>query len=279
MWHGALVRSGYRWRLERGYIAPVRADRVLASDYTALSGGAHLPEQVASLRSFIRRVGQPRRTLIISDGTHTESDRAILKRQFSHLEIVDWQEIAGDLSPALRRYAQSHPHGVKLAVMRRMPQDRTTVYADSDVLFLGGSAPLHTALEAGPVRYMRDADRVGGDMRLVDRWGGNEHSANAGFVIIRPHLDWDYGMHLLESLRGEPAWNTEQTICHLVLRRAGAVPLSDQHFVLTLEDKWMYSDHAAPLSNRAARHYVGPVRHKFWQALAKQLSDFRITQI
>jgi hypothetical protein len=51
----------------------------------------------------------------------------------------------------------------------------------------------------------------------------------------------------------------------------GAKPLDPQRFVLQRDDQFIYRDrHLGP--PLALRHYVNPVRHKFWTALARSRS-------
>jgi hypothetical protein len=49
---------------------------------------------------------------------------------------------------------------------------------------------------------------------------------------------------------------------------AGAAPLDPVKFVLQLDDQFELSDrYASP--GLVLRHYVNPVRHKFWSTLAR----------
>ena len=50
----------------------------------------------------------------------------------------------------------------------------------------------------------------------------------------------------------------------------GAVALDPGKFVLQLDDQFIYRDRYASASI-AIRHYVNPVRHKFWTALAHRI--------
>jgi hypothetical protein len=46
----------------------------------------------------------------------------------------------------------------------------------------------------------------------------------------------------------------------------GALPLDATRYVLQLDDQFIYPDRYAG-ARLVLRHYVNPVRHKFWTAL------------
>ncbi|MBA2744409.1 MAG: hypothetical protein H0U43_08930 [Chthoniobacterales bacterium] len=51
-----------------------------------------------------------------------------------------------------------------------------------------------------------------------------------------------------------------------------AEPLDPERFVLQLDDQFVFRDRHAK-SSLVLRHYVNPVRHKFWTTLASPLPD------
>ena len=53
---------------------------------------------------------------------------------------------------------------------------------------------------------------------------------------------------------------------HLTMHANGARALDSQKFVLQLDDQFVYRDRYAS-REIVLRHYVNPVRHKFWTAL------------
>jgi len=80
-------------------------------------------------------------------------------------------------------------------------------------------------------------------------------------------LDWSVGLDRLQNLNGEPNFFTNQTVTHLCMHANGARSLDPQKFVLQSDDQTIYRDKYAK-SSLVMRHYVNPVRHKFWLTLA-----------
>ena len=68
------------------------------------------------------------------------------------------------------------------------------------------------------------------------------------------------------KLDGPPTFFTNQTMTHLTMRAHGARALDSKKFVLQLDDQFVYRDRYAS-REIVLRHYVNPVRHKFWTAL------------
>ena len=55
---------------------------------------------------------------------------------------------------------------------------------------------------------------------------------------------------------------------HLTMHTNCALPLDDRKYVLQLDDQFVYPDRYAG-RDLALRHYVNPVRHKFWTTIAR----------
>ncbi len=58
---------------------PVKSPRSLALDAYAYSSEQMVPEQIRSIRSFLRHVGRPKSFTIISDGSHTTRSIRLLQ--------------------------------------------------------------------------------------------------------------------------------------------------------------------------------------------------------
>jgi hypothetical protein len=67
-------------------------------------------------------------------------------------------------------------------------------------------------------------------------------------------------------LEEAPTFFTNQTMTHLAMHANDAQPLDPRRFVLQLDDQFIYRDRYAG-RQLALRHYVNPVRHKFWTSL------------
>jgi hypothetical protein len=232
------------------------------------SGEAALPEQVASIRSFLRHVGRPVHFTVVSDGTHSEPSRRLLKNLDPSVSVSDASEwIPKDLPDEIYPYLKTHPTGRQLALIMSLPRNAPVLYLDSDVLFFAGANDLHAYVEARdvPAFYLADC-RFSGDERLLrDPEEGND-PVNTGFLLLFQKLDWSASVQRFLELEGEPNFFTNQTMTHLTMHANGAAPFDPRKYVLQLDDQFIYPDrHANP--RIALRHYVNPVRHKFWTSL------------
>ena len=262
---GRAVRTVYRALLpsigrRRGV---KRADFPI--DVVAFSGEAALPEQVASIRSFLEYVGQPRHFTVVSDGTLTRRSSAILKTLSPAVSVSDFEQwLPKKLPSEIYPYLTSYPTGKQLAVIMSLPMERTTLYIDSDVMFFAGATDLFQLVEEqrGPALYLADC-RLSADERLFRSSTEKSNPVNTGALLLFEKLDWAPAVRRFVELTGPPNFFTNQTMTHLTMHLNGAFPLDDQKYVLQLDDQFVYGDrYAGP--HLALRHYVNPVRHKFW---------------
>lgn len=246
----------------------LRPSRDIPFEVYSYSSERALPEQVASIRSFLRHAGRPAKFTVISDGTHSPRSLALLQAldpavavsQFTH-----W--IPKDCSGALRSYLTGHPTGRQLALIMSLPVAGPALYVDSDVLFFPGASGL-TALtsSAAPAMYLADC-QLSADERLLRGPEEKQKPVNTGVLFLSGKLDWSRGIARFLELDGAPNFFTNQTIVHLTMHANGALPLDPRKFILQLDDQFIHRDRHAG-SEIALRHYVNPVRHKFWTALA-----------
>ena len=236
----------------------------------AYSGEAALPEQVASIRSLLRYAGRPTKFTIVSDGTYTTRSLDLLRSADKCVAISsagDW--VPGDGSGKLRQYLTNHPTGKQLALIMSLPVNGPTLYIDSDVLFFQGAAVL-AALnsdDTAPARYLADC-QVSADERLFRDPAERENPVNTGVVFLSRKLDWQVGINRFLELEDEPNFFTNQTITHLAMHANNALPFDARKFVLQLDDQFVFPDrYAGPAI--ALRHYVNPVRHKFWTSIGR----------
>ncbi|MGE3310679.1 MAG: hypothetical protein AB7O66_11975 [Limisphaerales bacterium] len=238
-----------------------------ATDATlyAFSGTRDLPEQVASLKSFLRHAADPKRIVIVGDGTHTESDRAVLRSVHPRLETVPWDSFLGHAVPeVLLAYARAHPLGKKIAVLLSVPASGPWVFSDSDILFFPGAADLRERLAPGrnDVEYLEDC-YPSLDGRLIRDEAEKEAPVNSGFVIVHRPLDWSEALERFAGMSGEPGYFTEQTLFHLTIRRSGGRALPKDRYVIQSDDQWIARDlHTGP--DVALRHYFSSLRYKMW---------------
>ena len=263
------IRRAYRARLVSIVTRPLPDAPALDAEVYSHSSGPHVPEQVASMRSFLGRVGRPRRWIVVSDGSHARSDVEILRKVDRAVEVVDHRDFRSpDLPPAVLHYAERHHFGRKLAVEMSLPVDDSAIYTDDDVLYFSGG-PLRDLLGArsAPARYLPDCDDDFLDDRMLAQPDERRRPVNGGFMLLHRPLQWDTAVDRLARIGGEPRYFSEQTALHLAMHATGAAPLDPELFVLTGEDRWGYRDVWAD-RNIALRHYVLPTRFKFWLRVA-----------
>ncbi len=263
----AAVRAAYAVALPYLPAPTVRQTETLPFEVFSYSGEAALPEQIASIRSLLKHAGQPRKITIVSDGTHTAGSRALLRRLDPRLVIAQPSDyVPRDVPARLHAYLTGHPTGKQLALMMALPTDGPALYLDSDVLFFAGAHALVAELtaSAGPAAFLADC-QLSADERILRSSAERENPVNSGFVFWRQKLDWASSLERFLEMPGDPVFFTNQTLTHLAMHANGAQPLDSRKFLLQLDDQFAYSDfHTNP--QRIMRHYVNPVRHKFWTA-------------
>jgi hypothetical protein len=268
---GNAVRSLYRALLSSLARRPIAKSAQIALDVFAYSGESALPEQVASIRSFLKYVGRPNRFTIVSDGTLSDHGGDILRSIDSVVALSDsaqWQP--KDLPAGVDRYLTTHPTGKQLALIMSLPVAGPTLYVDSDVLFFSGARDLNGLAENGgaPAYYLADC-RLSADERLLRGDPEKDRPVNTGVLLLFEKLDWSLGLRRFLELDGEPTFFTNQTMTHLTMHANGALPFDPRKYVLQLDDQFVYPDRYAS-DHLALRHYVNPVRHKFWTNMARR---------
>ena len=265
---GTILRQLYRASLPvivRRRIHPLRS---IALDVFSYSGERALPEQIASLRSFFRHVGRPKSFTIVSDGSY--SDRSVrLLEQFDPAVSVQLSisPPPDQLPEEFRQYLITYPTGKQLALIMSLPANGPALYIDSDVLFFPAAADLVTrsTTKNVPAYYLADC-QFSGDARLLRNSNEQKDPVNTGLLLLFEKLDWSLGIDRFLKLEGKPNFFTNQTITHLTMHANGARPFDAVKYVLQLDDQFIYPDRYAGAA-LALRHYVNPVRHKFWTSL------------
>lgn len=265
---GDLMRRFYRAVLPIIARRKVNPPRSAPIDVFSYSGENTLPEQVASIRSFLRYVGRPKNFTVVSDGSHSERSVQLLERLDPAVSV----QLAMPLPPnhlpeKFRRYLSTHPTGKQLALIMSLPATGPALYIDSDVLFFPSAVDLiGRAGEAGVSAYYLADCQFFGDARLLRSASEEEQPVNTGFLLLFEKLDWSLGISRFLELEGEPNFFTNQTITHLVMHENGARSFDPVKYVLQLDDQFVYPDRYAGAA-LALRHYVNPVRHKFWTSV------------
>lgn len=254
----------------------MRPDAKLDVHVVAFSSAHDLPEQVASIRSFLRFVGAPRTFTVASDGSHTPADRRILQRLHPSVEVMDWNQYArADLPERVVAYAAVSPMGKKLAVIASL-RAAPTLYVDSDVLFFPGAreALAREALAGRRSAYQTQGWADGYVHELLSEAEGDP--VNAGFIVVAGPLNWEKAFSVLPETPSADHLYLEQTLVHIAMREAGASALPIHAFPLHNHDEFLFRDAHDP-RRTALRHYVSVTRPKFWLALSRQSTIFPAT--
>lgn len=266
---GRITRWLYQQTLPFIVRRKINIPREVPFEVYAYSGENSLPEQVASIRSFLTYAGRPKQFTVVSDGSYTSPSIRLLETIDSCVHV---RQTAPALPPNLPERVQTfftnHFTGKQFAVIISLPADCPALYTDADVLFFPGACEIVdlSRMQSASALYQLDYD-FSGDDRLVRDATEKRSPANMGFLLLFKKLDWSVGLERLRALDGVPNYFTTQTLTHLGLHANAARPLDPQRFVLRLDDQTIYRDKYAKRSI-AMRHYVNPVRHKFWTTLA-----------
>lgn len=262
---GRVTRSLYQAGLTQIVKIPLPPSQEIPVNVFALSCERDLPEQVASIRSFIRYVGIPEQFTVISDGSYTDSSCHLLSQIHSCVKVVPiHQLVKPDLPPSVYEYAANNPMGKKLAVLLSIPIEKTTIYTDSDILFFPGAVDLVKIIQSDEPfsRYLPDcATKM--DERVIYDDSEKLSPVNGGFIIFKKKPDWQFAMDRFLKLKELTHYFTEQTLVHLTMHYNQAQPLGEERYVLNIDDQFIYPDLFAR-KEIALRHYVSDIRHKFW---------------
>ena len=263
------ARKAYEGRLREIVAGGIDSGPSVDLHLFSFSSEKDLPEQVASLRSFLTHVGTPNEFTVISDGSHSPASRDLLRALHPCIDVIDWDRFADRRLPSiLSDYAAVSWRGKKVAAVVSFPGDRPVLYADSDILFFPAACELRDlSREAGP-RYLRDCDgRRFLDSRLLRGPGEEEESVNSGFFFHPAALDWAPALERLKGVAEAPRTFTGQTIVHLTMHDNGAQPFDPSRYVVADDDRFRPED-LYVRADTVLRHYVTPIRHKFWITLS-----------
>ncbi len=267
---GRLVRRIYRELLSLIVRRPIQPRRSVPLKVFSYSGESTLPEQIASIRSFLKHAGRPDRFTVVSDGTYSARSAALLQRVDPSVVVDELPETPANLAPKLHSYVTTHPTGKQLRLIMSLPREGPTLYVDSDVLFFPQAHDLAALANSRDVSAFYLADcQLSGDERLFRTETEKAQPVNTGVLLFFQPFDWSLSIARFVELQGEPNFFTNQTMVHLAAHENGAAPLDASKYLLRLDDQTVYPDRYA--SNALAlRHYVNPVRHKFWMTLWRQ---------
>jgi len=264
---GKALRGSYRVFLPAIVRFRRNPPRSFPFEVFAYSNERMLPEQVVSIRSFLRHVGRPKSFTVVSDGSHSDRSIRLLMRVDRSVSVATAPPAPPGLPAKLEGFLNSHPTGKQLALIMSMPRNGPALYVDADVRFFPAASDLVALGEAKdlPAYYLADC-KFAGDPRLVRDAGEENEPVNTGVLFLFRKLDWSLSIRRFLELKGEPTFFTNQTMTHLTMHENGGRRFDPARYVLQLDDQCVFADrYAGP--RLALRHYVNPVRHKFWTSL------------
>ncbi|NEO28342.1 MAG: hypothetical protein F6K03_16050 [Kamptonema sp. SIO4C4] len=260
---GKVTRNLYEKNIDQRLRVPIETLTRLNCSVYCLSCPKDFPEQVANIRSFFKYVGIPQTYVIIADGYSSEQ-RKFLYQLHACIKVIPLPDFIGEQLPQpVYDYAKSNSMGKKLATILSIPMEKTAIYTDSDVLFFPGGKELTQLINTNDSQsyYLPDADPAFDPRILQDT--EQDNPVNGGFILFKHQPDWSLAMERFLNLSDPPNYFTEQTMMHLTLHRDDAKPLPKDKYVMGRDDEFIYRDRYAKDST-VLRHYVTPVRHKFW---------------
>ncbi|BAY17990.1 hypothetical protein NIES21_38330 [Anabaenopsis circularis NIES-21] len=262
---GQITRNIYTKLIQRISSYSINQSRKIDITIYSFSCERDLPEQVASIRSFIRNIGIPERFVVISDGSYSDSSCKLLRRIHPCVDVIPFTKLLRpDLPQCVTNYIQIHPMGKKLATLMSISVKGATIYTDSDILFFPGGVDLINLIKVHETScyYLPDCS-ASLDERLIYDECEKSQPVNAGFLLFQHELDWNFAIERLDKLQDNPIYFTEQTTVHLTIHHNHGKPFCPEKYILNVEDQFVYPDKFAS-SEIAIRHYVNDVRHKFW---------------
>jgi hypothetical protein len=264
---GQLVCRVYEALLPAIVTRRIHCPRELPLDVFSYSSESRLAEQIASIRSFLRFAGRPARFIVVSDGSHSKRSIELLKRIDPIVSVEYVPAPSADMPPDFAAYLATHATGKQLALIMSLPRERPALYIDSDVLFFPGAQDLDELVRTpgAPAYYLQDCG-FAGDENMVHAPDEKARPVNVGVLMFFKRLDWSFSATRFAQSRSEPTFFTNQTITHLAMHANRAQPLDPLKYILQLDDQFVYADHYAGRSI-VLRHYVDPVRHKFWTSV------------
>jgi hypothetical protein len=215
--------------------------------------------------------------VIHDDGTLPEEGRALFRKLFPPIRIIDRREADAAIEPLLRPfpfcadYRRKHPLALKVFDIPHFASGERFLVFDSDVLFFSYPSEIITWVkdETDECRFNEDARegslitaaeaRAELNLRIWPR-------VNSGLcLMVKSIVDLDLCDRALAqtSIPSGHVWRIEQTLLMLCAARYGKGGLLPNTYEVSL------GRNAAP--DVIARHYVGAVRDRYFAEGLKRL--------
>src|SRR5262245_157612 len=203
---GKLVRASYRFTLPAIVQRRVQIGRDLSFEVFSYSGESSLPEQVASIRSFLAYAGRPKQFTVVSDGSITDASAELLQQIDNCVRVErNAPPLPSRLPENVHAQLTRHFTGKQLSLIMSLPMNGPTLYTDADVLFFPAAKELAdlSSTQSVSALYLPDY-QFSADERLIQNAKEKENPVNMGFLFLFRKLDWSSGLERLKMLTGAP---------------------------------------------------------------------------
>jgi hypothetical protein len=221
-----------------------------------------------SILSFVHAIGLPARWTLYSGDSYTAEQSQILG-ELDFLECKAWDI---NVSGEAKKYADQWQIRKYLSFSTHLFQ-QTTIFLDSDVIFYNGFKRYIPYLKESNWYLAEPIDSLSIDKELLknEDYKPDMFIINAGFMILNTMPPWSIGLGYLKKCLAHKSdsYFLDQSALNIVyVNDANAKILEPRAFHVSTIDhfriRYLETD------KLAMRHYVGPVRHKMWQAGWKQ---------
>jgi hypothetical protein len=206
-----------------------------------------------------------------------QQDEKRLRSSFPQAQIVTTSTVLSETLkefPRLRRFADSHPMGRKLACLVAFNQWSDVLYSDTDVLAFAPPIELEEAINESRSTYLGQAEPSYDPASLArvrsEGLAPPQPPLNAGFVFApKGGLRGELANRLVpnpeEIDSSSPTWWwIEQTILSALFGNIGARALPLDRYVVSLKRQRPFEEDV-DYSKICARHFVSPVRHLMYK--------------
>jgi hypothetical protein len=207
------------------------------------------------------------------DGEIPAGAQQAVRRLFPGISIYAVQSVypyVCERQPSLATFLHQHPMGRKLGLMLALSDQGAVLYSDGDVLAFNPPVDLLACVDKNvPCYFMEDLDGTR-DPRIVERSKtlGLEFIPrfNAGCLFIpKGALSIDLAAQLLAEWQPPvDSWFTEQTVMSILMRKANALALPDDRYVISARRQF-YLETDVDYKDIVARHFTGTVRHVMYR--------------
>lgn len=231
-------------------------------DFVTLCGEKQSIDLMYSISSFYKNVGIPRNWYIYNDGSLCSN--TITKLEYIKNVIV--RELPDNTTYFSDELLLKYPTLWKMVLIFSFKIERTTIYADSDIVYFNKFHNL-TSKVMNENYYLVDEGSGYFDTTYYTLRNNLHPPLNLGLIILNNfNIDWtDVKEYIFSHInQGTLSYWTDQSAMDMFAIKCGFKALPREYFVVGGNDSFKIS-HCCDYDKIVLRHFVGPVRHKMWQ--------------